>query len=157
LDVSGAELALADVKGKLDVHGDLANESKWQGQLDLPAQKLGSLSALMSPPSVPVGVTTRFTATSTDVSLSDLAVTYGASTLQGSATAKVGARTQVHFDLNGTEWKLAARDPSHITVGAGGFAAVAIAAPTVNAPAQDLDTPLLPLETIRAYDWDGKL
>ena len=158
LDVTGAELALADVRGKLDVHGDLADETTWRGRIDLPVQKLDSLSMLMSPPDVTVGLSTQFTATPKSVSLSDLALTYGASTLKGSASAKLGARTHVHFELNGSEWRVASRAPSSLSIGAGGLAAVAIAAPTASAPAPaDLDEPLLPLEAIRAYDWDGKL
>lgn len=91
----------------------------------------GELEATLTPPSIPVSAT--FSATY-DLDRERLAVEFDA----------------------GIETFTIPTEGEPVALGAGGFAAVAFAAPAIaNDPS--LDEPILPLEAIRAVDWNGEL
>jgi AsmA protein len=156
--LNDANVELAGVKAKLDVEGRLLEEVPvWRGRIDLPRQSVAKLAALADVTlDEPLALKARYTASAERVELEDLDLGYGDTTVKGKAGVRLGERTSVTFDLTANALTIPAREAPKVALGAGGFGAVAFAAPAATAD-PGLDAPILPLEQVRSIDWDGAL
>jgi AsmA protein len=159
VSVSGAAVDVGGVTAKLDVEGSTLRDTPvFRGRIDMPPQSVAALAATTDTGlDVPVSIQASYTATDERVDLDDLDLHYGDTVVKGKAGIRLGGRRAVTFDLRTNSLTIPASNETRgVALGAGGFGAIALAAPTVLTD-PSLDEPILPLERVRALDWDGRL
>ncbi len=158
LDLQNAHVEIARITANFDVAAtDLLTSARYSGHLDLPQQSLDGLAAVLGTRfDAPIGIKTAFTATEKRIDLADSELRYGPSVVTGKIGTTIGAKSNVTFDLSTDRFVVPSTKTAVASLGAGSFAALAFAAPSI-AIDPSLDEPLLPIELIRKTDWSGKI
>jgi len=93
-------------------------------------------------------------ATEQRIDFANLELHYGGSIITGTLGTTLGSARALTFDLH-TDRFVVPSTKTAVAIGAGTFGGVAFAAPPIRDVASE--QPLLPLELIRATDWNGKM
>jgi len=156
--LSGGNAEIGKITATFDVAAaNLSTQPRYAGHVDLPQQRLDSIAVLLDTQiEEPVGLKTAFVATADRLDLGALELRYGDAIVTGTFGAAIGAHKRFDFDLKTDRFTIPSEASPVAVLGAGSFAAVAFAAPSVTTD-PSLDEPVLPLELIRDNDWKGKL
>lgn len=157
LGVDDGSIVLAGLQGtfRLQVAAAADGARAFSGLLTLPAQDSAPLAALLGRTDLParVGLDVEFEGDDAAIRSPRLSLLAGETTLAGDATLQLAPRRRLNFALSAASLDLAAATdtasgpaPTPPSGSAGG-------AP----PAADLEAPLLPIEALREFDWDGLL
>jgi AsmA protein len=157
LTMDNGHVDIAKVAATFDVAAaDLLTSARYSGHLDLPQQPLDSVAGLVGTQiDKLVGLKTTFEATDKRLDLTDTEFRYGPSLAKGTLGTPIGGKLNLTFDLTADRFVVPSKKTAIASIGAGSFAALAFAAPSV-ALDPSLEEPVLPLELIRAIDWNGK-